>query len=112
MTDEESTHIRTCIANDNVHAFYNWGPWVRKRQEVLRMDKGECQMCKAKKIYTKANTVHHVCYVRKYPHLALDIWYTESGERKRNLISLCHSCHEEIHNHRKKKQKLMTEERW
>lgn len=33
--------------------------------------------------------------------------------KKRNLISLCHDCHEEVHGYRKKEEKKpLTEERW
>ncbi len=56
------------------------------------MDHRECQRCKAKKIYTKATTVHHVNYVKKHPDMALEIWYEWHGVRKRNLVSLCHDC--------------------
>lgn len=83
------------------------------RQEVLALDKNECQHCKKRGIYKKASTVHHVNYVKRHPEMALEIWYEWRGEKKRNLISLCHDCHEEVHGYRKKEnKKLLTEERW
>lgn len=45
--------------------------------------------------------------------LALEIWYEWHGVRKRNLVSLCHDCHEAVHGYRKpEKKETLTEERW
>lgn len=112
MTQEQIDYVKKCIRED-IHRFYVWGPWKKVRREVLQMDHGECQRCKAKKIYTKATTVHHVNYVKKHPDMALEIWYEWHGVRKRNLVSLCHDCHEAVHGYRKpEKKKTLTEERW
>ena len=55
----------------------------------------------------------HVNYVKKHPEMALEIWYEWHGVRKRNLISLCHDCHEAVHGYRKPEEKKpLTEERW
>ncbi len=106
--------IKKCIADDNLHAFYTCGAWIRLRAEVLNDDKTECQMCKAKGRYKKANHVHHVNYVRKHPELALSKTYVDdAGQTKRNLISVCKACHEELHDHRQKEKKEpLTPERW
>ena len=113
MTNEDINFIKRAI-HDDVHAFYTSGKWKQLRAKVLMMDRYECQICKARGRYTKATTVHHVNYVKQHPELALEIWYEWQGERKRNLISLCRDCHEEIHGYRKKVQDkaLLTEERW
>ena len=112
MNKEQIEYVKRCLLEDT-HMFYVWTPWKHKRKEVLDMDKHECQLCKQRGIYTKANTVHHVNYLRKYPELALEIWYEWRGRRKRNLISLCHDCHEEVHGYRKKnKEEPLTQERW
>jgi 5-methylcytosine-specific restriction endonuclease McrA len=112
MTQEQIDYVKKCIRED-IHRFYVWGPWKKVRREVLQMDHGECQRCKAKKIYTKATTVHHVNYVKKHPDMALEIWYEWNGVRKRNLVSLCHYCHEAVHGYRKpEKKETLTEERW
>lgn len=80
---------------------------------MLKMDKCECQDCKARGIYTKATTVHHNQFVKKHPEQALEIWYTFQEKKYRNLVSLCHECHEARHEYRKKKKKnLLTEEKW
>ena len=112
MTQEQIDYVKKCIRED-IHRFYVWGPWKKVRREVLQMDHGECQRCKEKKIYTKATTVHHVNYVKKHPDMALEIWYEWHGVRKRNLVSLCHDCHEAVHGYRKpEKKETLTEERW
>ena len=80
MTQEQIDYVKKCIRED-IHRFYVWGPWKKVRREVLQMDHGECQRCKAKKIYTKATTVHHVNYVKKHPDMALEIWYEWHGVR-------------------------------
>lgn len=105
--------IRELIAAGNLHAFYASRTWVKLRAEVLTEDKYECQRCKSRGYYARANTVHHARHVRKYPELALSKTYIdEQGKEKRNLISLCRDCHEEAHGFRRQQQKSLTEERW
>jgi 5-methylcytosine-specific restriction endonuclease McrA len=112
MTEHDIAYVKQCIQED-MHRFYVWSKWKAIRAAVLEMDKNECQMCKSRGQYTRATTVHHVNYVKRHPDKALEIWYTFRGQTKRNLISLCHNCHEEIHGYRKKeKKKPLTEERW
>ena len=112
MTQQEIDYVKNCIRED-IHRFYVWGKWKTVRRRVLQIDHGECQRCKLNKIYTKATTVHHVNYVKKHPELALEIWYEWHGVKKRNLVSLCHDCHEAVHGYRKPEDKKpLTEERW
>ena len=112
MTQGELLFVQECIEKD-IHRFYTWARWKSLRAKVLDMDKHECQLCKSRGKYTKATTVHHVNYVKRHPELALDIYYTYKGKTKRNLISLCHDCREEVHGYRKPKEKrALTEERW
>lgn len=112
MVQEQLEYIKKCIEED-VHKFYVWGPWKKVRKEVLKLDHGECWLCKQKGIYRRATTVHHVNHLKKHPELALSIWYEWKGKKKRNLISLCRECHEEVHGYRKSKQEEpLTEERW
>lgn len=115
MTQEElGNWINELIEKDNLHVFYTSTVWLKVRAEVLKEDKNECQHCKARGFYTKANHVHHVNYVKKRPELALSKWYVDwEGNMGRNLISLCRNCHERIHDYRRtKKKKFLTEERW
>ena len=112
MTQQETEFVRWCVAND-IHRFYVWTRWKQVRQQVLKMDHNECQRCREHHRYTAATTVHHVNYVKRHPEMALDIWYEWHGVKKRNLISLCHECHEAVHGYRKpQKQEPLTQERW
>lgn len=114
MTSEQLLYVKRCISDNDVHRFYIWKPWLHKRIEVLELDHYECQDCKAKGIYTPATTVHHNQFLRKHPETALDIYYEYKGIRYRNLISLCHECHEKRHGYRSKKKRdgPLTIERW
>lgn len=113
MTEQQIEYVRMCIEKDDIHSFYIWTEWKKTRRDVLNMDHKECQRCKAKGKYSKATTVHHVNYVKRHPELALNVWYDWHGQTKRNLISLCHDCHEAVHGYRKPEEKKpLTEERW
>lgn len=113
MTQEDIKFVKWCIEND-IHKFYTWSKWIAVRAEVLSEDKYECQDCKSKGRYTKATTVHHINFVKRYPELALEKSYEYNGVIKKNMISLCHDCHEKRHNYRKEinSDKFFNEERW
>ena len=102
------------MTNDETKLFYESRIWRRLRKEVLMADKYECLHCKAKGKYTKANTVHHCNYLKLHPELALEKFYKDDdGVVKRNLVSLCHDHHEEIHQWvRKEMPEPLTVERW
>ena len=102
------------VGRDWTTKLYESKEWRRLRKLVLAEDKSECQVCKAKGKYTKANTVHHVNYLKLHPELALEKYYKDDdGVTKRNLISLCHNCHEHIHEWIvKEKEEPLTIERW
>jgi 5-methylcytosine-specific restriction protein A len=105
--------LNDLIASNNLHEFYTSSVWLKLRAEVLEEFKHECQDCKARGYYKKADTVHHVQYVKKHPELALSKFYEFAGKIYRNLIALCHECHERRHEYRQKeKKKPLTEERW
>lgn len=95
--------IKDLIAQDKLHTFYISSIWKSTKREVLKEQNHECQRCKLiKKIYTKATTVHHKKYVRKYPRLALT---------KSNLEAICEQCHYDEH-HRGPKKGFINEEKW
>lgn len=113
--DEEQVErwVNKLIIENRLDEFYNSKQWRKLRKEVLAEHKNECQDCKVKGLYSKANTVHHVQYVRKHPRYALSKTYIFQGKEYKNLIPLCHDCHEKIHGYRQKeKKKPLTEERW
>lgn len=110
---EAGIWVRKLIAENNLHAFYTSRLWINLREEVLREHKYECQHCKAKGFYTKATHVHHAQFVKKHPELALSKVYIFQGKEYKNLVPLCHNCHEEVHGYRQRERKgPLTVERW
>lgn len=109
--------IAFLVEEGREHEFYCSTAWKHKREEVLARDKYECQICKAKGKYRKAELVHHVKHLKDRPDLALSDMYTDSeGVDRRQLISVCKDCHEVVcHPERMRKVmnlKFTTEERW
>jgi 5-methylcytosine-specific restriction endonuclease McrA len=115
MTENEKEYARWCVLHDP-HKFYKWRKWLRVRREVLELDRFECQRCRnIYHRYCKATTVHHVNPLKERPELSLEIWYRDPATHKerRNLLSLCHNCHEEVHGYRKRDSiEPLTQERW
>lgn len=117
ITKEDIEHCKRA-AKEDVYQFYKWSKWYKIREEVLKMDKYECQLCKRMHRYSPAETVHHTYEFKKYPQFALFTYVDDpkTGIRTRNLISLCNRCHNEIHNRFKAGKttgkKFMNEERW
>ena len=116
MTEEQcGKWISRLIEEDKLEEFYNSPAWRKLRKEVLKEYKHECQECKARGYYTRANHVHHVQYVNKHPRLALSKTYIFQGKEYINLIPVCKNCHETIchpERLRHNKKKPVTEERW
>ena len=114
MTEEQcGKWVSKLIAEDRLDKFYNSPQWRKLRKEVIAENKNECQDCKTKGYYAKANTVHHQQYVRKHPRLALSRTYTFQGKEHINLVPLCHDCHEQRHGYRQREKKEpLTKERW
>jgi len=87
--------------------FYKTGAWKAKRKDILERDNNECQKCKKKGKYHKAECVHHIKHLKAAPSLALE---------DTNLISLCNTCHNEEHpeklNRFESKVKFISAERW
>lgn len=100
-----------------IHKTYKW---QKVRLEQLERDHYECQRCKHNgkyrnldglKKYTKATLVHHDFRVDKYPQYA----FKSVVNGKRNLYSLCQSCHEIEHEAERgmiEKPKELNEEKW
>lgn len=68
--------------------FYKTGKWKRKRAVILRRDEYMCRDCKRYGKTTQAVTVHHVIPLVEDVSLSLI---------NNNLISLCNTCHEAMH---------------
>lgn len=69
--------------------FYVTNPWKNKRKRILKRDGYCCRECKRYGKTTEATTVHHINPLRDRPELRLTNW---------NLLSLCKTCHDKMHN--------------
>lgn len=102
------------LQNGEEWRFYSWGEWRARRRKVLRLDRYECQRCKAAGRFSRAVIVHHVKHLKDRPDLALSVWDPETGERQ--LVSVCKQCHEELHPESQRQYKHirapLTAERW
>lgn len=107
--------------------FYKSAKWIHKREQILRRDHYECQICRQRitsaeedgrelpaqdRRIRRAVIVHHIRHLKDFPELALD---------DDNLISVCHECHDRLHERdtetlnayrRLTKPKAITEEKW
>lgn len=104
------------LAQGKEAQFYDWPEWDGKRNDVLRLDRGECYLCRTRhKRYCKAVLVHHVKHLKTRPDLALSLFDPDTGERQ--LVSLCRACHEDEHPERRWRKITaakapVTAERW
>lgn len=123
-------YIENLIANDELWRFYKTKEWIQLRDSILEKYNNECQICRANGVIKRYDvesdgtkrlikTVHHVQFVRKHPELALSEFYYYQGEKKRNLIPVCKSCHNKLHPEKQKRksqngkeEKFVNEERW
>ena len=106
--------IEKLIKENRLYSFYKSKEWRHLKEEILKENNYECAMCRESGKVTKAETVHHVQHVKKYPWLALSKTYKYKGIEYKNLIPLCHDCHDKVHGRMKYKPKPrpITEERW
>ncbi len=97
MTDQFLKRLLEWIAANDVHRFYDTTEWRRLTRKVSAKDNNECQLCKARGRYRRADLVHHINHVKDRPDLALSEYYKDAdGKRQRNLISVCKECHETV----------------
>ncbi|WP_186578053.1 HNH endonuclease [Aquibacillus kalidii] len=68
--------------------FYRTKQWKRKRSNILKRDEYQCRECKRYGKVTTATIAHHCYPLDKYPEYKLD---------SRTLISLCGTCHNQMH---------------
>lgn len=94
------------IRNDDALRFYGSPPWRRLRLEIMVRDHYTCQRCEYNHKLTiltdKATNqnercyIHHIAELKKFPELAM---------HKDNLVTLCHKCHEDVHDRTQRWQK-------
>ena len=120
-TKDLVTWINYLISVNQLDRFYHSQYFRKVRKEVLREQHYECQRCKekgtlriVKDTIKRSGVVHHIKYVRDYPHLALSKYYIdEYGNKQKNLIVLCNECHEIVHDRFAiSEPTFMNEERW
>lgn len=82
----------------SANSFYDSYAWRKVRREVLAMDHNECQICRDKHRHSRGVIVHHVYHLDQYPEYGLMVWVDNpnTGERKRNLLTVCRDCHETV----------------
>ena len=88
-------------------SFYMTYAWESKARQILKRDRYECQECRRRGRYSRAQCVHHKQELKARPELAF-----EDG----NLESLCKRCHNLAHGKHlskaKGEQRFTTPERW
>lgn len=118
MNSDLAAYVQECIDNDSLIKFYQCRAWKRLRQKVLERDRATgCAECAKRGRYSRATHVHHVMHVRVRPDLAMSEHYIDGeGEEQRNLVSVCHPCHETVcHPERllcARSKEPLTRERW
>ena len=106
--------LQRLIDEGKADNFYQLAIWKQMREQVMKHDHYECQLCKAKGRYRKGVIVHHVKHLKDRPDLALSMW---DGE-ERQLITVCKQCHEELHPESQRQyiasepKGFVNEERW
>ena len=105
LTQERMQQLITFIERRELMKFYKSREWMSLRLQALKRDNYECQICKEKGRYHKAENVHHIKEILTHPYLSLTL---------NNLLCLCISCHNEVHDRkpRERKQTFTNEERW
>lgn len=106
--------IRQLIKENKLWKFYKTPQWLDLRRQILEENHNECEWCRAAGRISRATDVHHIQFVKRHPELALSRTYTFRGREHKNLVALCHECHDKAHERMayKKPEKQFNEERW
>ena len=73
---------------DKYDKFYRTSEWINKRVYIINRDYGVCLRCLSKGKTVDAAVVHHIVELK-------DCWNMRLFNN--NLISLCPSCHKQVH---------------
>ena len=68
--------------------FYHSKKWELMRLSIMRRDGYMCRCCKRYGKNVSASHVHHILPYEIYPEYSMERW---------NLISLCQTCHNKMH---------------
>lgn len=114
MTPRIRKILDRCRETGDYSEFYGTGEWKETHAEVVRLDKGECQLCRRRGRFRRGEIAHHVNHLRDAPEWALSIFVP--GTRERNIILVCKRCHEDEHpealRQNEPKAAPLTPERW
>ncbi len=111
MERDIESWIRSLTPRGALHEFYTSRIWQRTAAEIKQAQHNECQHCRKKGIYKRAEVVHHVNPVKVRPDLALSRTYTgQDGKEHPQLIALCQDCHNAVHHSAQEPE--ITLERW
>ena len=95
LLPKEVVVVAKHLTDQQIQEFnYTSEKWKRKRKYILSRDNYKCQICKRYGKNKEATEVHHIKHVDEYPELAYE---------NKNLISLCHACHNSQHPEKAKK---------
>ncbi len=86
--------------DDKEQHFYSDSVWIRKRNKIKFIDNGYCLACLDKHDIKSMDTVHHIVELK-------EDWSKRLEDD--NLISLCESCHQVVHNKYKTSDKKQTQ---
>lgn len=75
--------------NQDSQRFYNSNHWKRVSKDIKSRDKGMCIVCLNNNKIKHKDIIHHIVPLEDSKELSL---------KHRNLISVCLSCHNTIHN--------------
>lgn len=94
------------VRNESELRFYSLSLWKNTRIAIMERDHFECQRCSYNKTFTLVQRdahrqedrayIHHIAELKPFPWLALHY---------DNLVTLCHKCHEDVHDRTKRYQK-------
>lgn len=108
ISQKRFNELISFIHQGKLMKFYKSREWMQLRLQALERDNYECQECKRKGKYRKAQCVHHLKEVKVVPTLALTL---------SNLESLCNSCHNKMHDRygtimSQQGKRFVNEEKW
>ena len=89
------TNARFSYGSDNTQ-------WRKLRGRALRRDGYLCRECRRYGRHVEATTAHHAWPVEDWPEYSQSLW---------NLVALCDSCHELMHD-RHRRQLTALGESW
>ena len=124
MSRRSLDEIQVKVNEGDTHAFYTCKEWKDLRPKIIERDNNTCQRCLGKwsdgkhpikriKLTRGTNKkplqVHHIVEIKDDFSKCLDA---------NNLVTLCHKCHDEIHDRDitkyrfKRTKKYLTDEKW